>query len=82
MDGFEILGLLPSVVPAVPDLPVLVLTADPSQWIRRRALAAWRATSRKRPFDVDEVLLGIANMMDIRFLTLELKIETRRSRSE
>ena len=75
LDGFEILDLLPTVVPEVLDLPVLVLTADLSQEVKRRALAAGARDFLTKPFDVDEVLLRIANMLDIRFLTLELKIE-------
>jgi cyclic di-GMP phosphodiesterase len=75
MDGFEILRLLPSVVPSVHDLPVLVLTADPDREVKRRALAAGARDFLTKPFDVDEVLLRIANMLDIRFLTLNLKIE-------
>jgi len=75
MDGFEILGLLPSVVPSLPDLPVLVLTADAGQEVKRRALAGGARDFLTKPFDVDEVLLRIANMLDIRFLTLSLQIE-------
>ena len=72
MDGFEILGLLPSLLP---DLPVLVLTADLDREVKRRALAAGARDFLTKPFDVDEVLLRIVNMLDIRFLTLDLKIE-------
>jgi putative two-component system response regulator len=75
LDGFEILELLPSVVPEIPDLPVLVLTADLSQEVKRRALASGARDFLTKPFDVDEVVLRIANMLDIRFLTLELKIQ-------
>jgi putative two-component system response regulator len=75
LDGFEILELLPSVVPEVPDLPVLVLTADATRDAKRRALGAGARDFLTKPFDVDEVLLRIANMLDIRFLTLGLKIQ-------
>jgi cyclic di-GMP phosphodiesterase len=73
LDGFEILELLGSVVPLDQYLPVLVLTADATQEVRRRALRAGARDFLTKPFDVDEVLLRIANMLDIRFLNLQLK---------
>jgi putative two-component system response regulator len=73
LDGFEILELLGSAVPVDRYLPVLVLTADATQEVRRRALRAGARDFLSKPFDVDEVLLRIANMLDIRFLNLQLK---------
>jgi putative two-component system response regulator len=75
LDGLQILQLLPSVVPEIPDLPVLVLTADLNQDAKRSALATGARDFLTKPFDVEEVLLRIANMLDIRFLTMELKIQ-------
>jgi putative two-component system response regulator len=73
LDGFQILELLGSATPVDPYLPVLVLTADATREVRRRALAAGARDFLTKPLDVDEVLLRIANMLDIRFLTLELQ---------
>lgn len=73
VDGFEILEFLGSAASPDPDLPVLVLTADATRDARRHALAAGARDFLTKPLDVDEVLLRIANMLDIRFLTLELK---------
>jgi putative two-component system response regulator len=73
LDGFEILELLADGASSDPDLPVLVLTADATRETRRRALAAGARDFLTKPLDVDEVLLRIANMLDIRSLTLELR---------
>jgi putative two-component system response regulator len=73
LDGFEILDLLADGASSDPDLPVLVLTADATRETRRRALEAGARDFLTKPLDVDEVLLRIANMLDIRSLTLELR---------
>jgi putative two-component system response regulator len=72
LDGFEILELLGARA-SDRDLPVLVLTADATRDAKRRALAAGARDFLTKPLDVDEVLLRIANMLDIRSLTLELR---------
>jgi putative two-component system response regulator len=75
LDGFDILELLGTAGKGSfdPDLPVLVLTADATREAKRRALAAGASDFLTKPIDVDEVLLRIANMLDIRSLTLELR---------
>jgi putative two-component system response regulator len=75
LDGFEILELLRvgSAASSEPGLPVLVLTADATKETKRRALAAGATDFLTKPFDLDEVLLRIANMLDLRSLTLELR---------
>jgi putative two-component system response regulator len=75
LDGFAVMQLLASVVPAGSYLPVLVLTADLAPETRRRALAGGATDFLTKPFDVGEVLLRIANMLDMRFLHLELQGE-------
>jgi putative two-component system response regulator len=72
LDGFQILELLGAEA-SDRDLPVLVLTADATRDAKRRALAAGARDFLTKPLDVDEVLLRIANMLDIRSLTLELR---------
>lgn len=72
LDGFEILERLGDDA-TDHDLPVLVLTADATKDAKRRALAAGARDFLTKPLDVDEVLLRIANMLDIRTLTLELR---------
>ncbi len=73
LDGFQILERLGSVVPSDQYLPVLVLTADATQEVKRHALRAGARDFLTKPFDVDEVLLRIANMLDIRSLNLQLR---------
>ncbi|MGH2679308.1 MAG: HD domain-containing phosphohydrolase [Actinomycetota bacterium] len=73
LDGFTILERLRTGALADPDLPILVLTADATRDAKRRALAAGARDFLTKPLDVDEVLLRIQNMLDIRFLTNELK---------
>jgi putative two-component system response regulator len=75
LDGFEILELLRvgRAASSEPGLPVLVLTADATRETKRRALAAGATDFLTKPFDLDEVLLRIANMLDLRSLTLELR---------
>lgn len=75
LDGFAVMELLHAVVPIDSYLPVLVLTADTTSETRRRALAGGARDFLTKPFDVDEVLLRIANMLDIRFLHLQLQGE-------
>jgi putative two-component system response regulator len=75
LDGFAVMELLASEVPADSYLPVLVLTADATRETRRRALAGGAKDFLTKPLDVDEVLLRIANMLDIRYLHLQLQGE-------
>lgn len=75
LDGFAVMEWLHSVVPVDSYLPVLVLTADATSETRRRALAGGAKDFLTKPLDVDEVLLRIANMLDIRFLHLQLQAE-------
>jgi putative two-component system response regulator len=70
VDGFEIMAALRA---SDRQVPVLVLTADATQEVKRRALRAGARDFLTKPFDVDEVLLRIANMLDIRFLTMRLR---------
>ena len=75
IDGFKVMELLREVVPHDLYLPVLVLTADATRETRRRALAGGARDFLTKPLDVDEVLLRIANMLDVRFLHLQLADE-------
>jgi putative two-component system response regulator len=75
IDGFAIMELISSVVPADSYLPVLVLTADATSDTRRRALAGGARDFLTKPLDVDEVLLRIANMLDTRLLHVQLREE-------
>ncbi len=75
IDGFDVMRLLRSSIPFDPYLPVLVLTADATRETRRRALSEGARDFLTKPLDVDEVLLRIANMLEVRFLQLQLEGE-------
>lgn len=72
-DGFEILEALKPLIPDGAYLPVLVLTADVSGETRRKALTAGAKDFVIKPFDATEVLLRIGNLLETRFLYLEIQ---------
>jgi len=72
-DGFQILEDLKLLIPDGAYLPVLVLTADVSGETRRKALAAGAKDFVIKPFDAMEVLLRIGNLLETRFLYLEIQ---------
>jgi putative two-component system response regulator len=75
LDGFEVMRLLGQTIPEGSYLPVLILTADASRETRSRALSEGARDFLTKPFDMDEVLLRIANMLDVRFLHQQLNRE-------
>jgi putative two-component system response regulator len=72
IDGFEVMEQLAGIIPRDSYLPILVLTADINDDVRRRALAAGAHDFVSKPFDVGEVQLRIANLLRTRFLHKEL----------
>lgn len=54
-------------------LPVLVLTADVNPETTRRALGAGATDFLTKPFDHAEVVLRVKNLLETRFLTLQLR---------
>jgi putative two-component system response regulator len=77
IDGFAILELMRARSSTAPvlEVPVLVLTADATKDAKSRALAAGARDFLTKPFDVDEALLRITNMLDLRALTVELRTQ-------
>jgi putative two-component system response regulator len=73
LDGFGVLDILGMLIPHGSFLPILVLTADATVETKRRALAAGATDFLTKPFDLDEVLLRIRNMLLTRRLHLELE---------
>jgi signal transduction histidine kinase len=73
LDGFEVLKMINVAVPSATYLPVLVLTADMSVETKRRALAGGAKDFLTKPFDLDEVLLRIRNMLETRQLHVQLR---------
>src|SRR5436309_1454581 len=75
LDGVAVMGEL--AIPAEAYVPILVLTADVTMAAKQRALAAGAKDYLTKPFDRVEVLLRIKNLLDTRFLYLELDRQNR-----
>jgi putative two-component system response regulator len=76
MPDLDGLGVLQSLAPMLADagyLPILMLTGDTSQRSKRRALTLGASDFLSKPFDVDEILLRIRNLLEPRFMHLRLR---------
>jgi putative two-component system response regulator len=73
MDGLSVLKQLRSRVPAGDFVPTLILTADNSRAARQEALSAGAKDFLNKPLDVSETLLRIYNLLETRWLHVELK---------
>jgi putative two-component system response regulator len=71
-DGFEVMELL---APWIKErwFPILVLTADITPEATERALSSGARDFVTKPFNGKEVLLRIKNLLEVRFLQLELR---------
>lgn len=70
MDGFQVMKGLKEIEPDG-YLPVLVITAQPGQ--KLRALEAEAKDFISKPFELDEVLARVHNMLEVRLLHEEAK---------
>jgi putative two-component system response regulator len=75
LDGVAVLEHLAEVAAPHSYLPVLVLTGDSSQQARRRALSKGAKDFVTKPFEVDEVLLRIRNLLETKYLHREIAAE-------
>ena len=66
MDGYAVMHALGPGIRTTDGPPVLVLTADATLGARRRALDAGARDFVAKPFDQDEVLLRVRNMLELR----------------
>ena len=73
LDGFAVMQELGKVIPRGTFLPVLVLTADATGETKRKALAAGATDLVTKPFNSAEVFMRIRNLLQIRFLHLQLQ---------
>ncbi len=73
MDGFAVMTQLRASMPEDSYLPILVLTGDVSPQTRKRALTAGANDFVTKPLEVTETLLRIKNLLETRFLHLQLK---------
>ncbi len=71
-DGFEVMRLLAPWLRAR-WLPVIVLTADTTRDAKKKALSGGAKDFLVKPLDAIEVLLRIENLLETRFLHLELR---------
>ncbi|HET9314270.1 MAG TPA: response regulator [Vicinamibacteria bacterium] len=76
-DGYEVLAEIRSLTPPDVYLPVLVLTADPTGGALQRALSAGANDFLAKPFDAQEVVLRIRNLLQTRGLYLALQHQNR-----
>lgn len=73
LDGFGVLEQLAPYLAAQVYLPVLILTVDITPESKRRALAAGARDFLAKPLDAVEVLLRVKNLLETRFLYLQLQ---------
>ena len=73
LDGFAVMQQMKSAIGPEEYLPVLVLTADITPETKRRALGVGAKDFVTKPLDHTEVLLRIQNLLENRFLHLELR---------
>src|SRR5690242_849930 len=72
VDGFQVMRQLMARVKSHSYLPILVLTADITARAKQEALSAGAKDFLTKPFDLTEVLLRIHNLLETRFLHLQL----------
>ncbi len=72
-NGFEIMEDLKQIIPTNSYLPILVLTADINADVKQRALSAGAKDFLSKPFDLNEVIIRIKNLLDTRYLHLQLE---------
>jgi signal transduction histidine kinase len=73
VSGLDVMQQLRLIIAPEIYLPVLVLTADTSPKAKRRALAAGATDFLLKPFDTNEALMRIRNLIRTRLLHLELQ---------
>lgn len=72
LDGLELLHMLTQEIPADVYLPIVVLTSDSSGEAKRRALSGGAKDFLTKPLGTAEVRLRVLNLLETRFLHLEL----------
>jgi putative two-component system response regulator len=75
MDGFAVMEQLKASIDPASYPPILVLTADITREVKHRALVDGAQDFLTKPLDMEEVLLRIRNILNIRFLEQALREE-------
>ena len=73
LSGFEVMERLGRLIPEGSYLPILVLTADVTPEVKRKALAGEATDFLTKPFDRAEVVLRIRNLLSARYFHLQLR---------
>lgn len=73
LDGFQVIERLQPELGEDAYLPILVLTADSRPEVKSRALSCGAKDFLTKPLDLVEVLLRIRNLLEARFLYVELQ---------
>ena len=72
LDGFQVMEQLKPLIAEGVYLPILVLTADITPQARQKALSGGAKDFLTKPFDAIELLLRVRNLLETRFLHLQL----------
>lgn len=78
LSGLEVLEELQPLIGAGDYVPVLILTADTAPETKQTALSMGAKDFLNKPFDAVEALLRIHNLLETRFLYLELRAQNER----
>jgi DNA-binding response OmpR family regulator len=73
IDGFTVMRQIQDRVAEDDEVPIVFLTADVNPEHRHRALAEGAKDFLSKPFDHDEVVLRIRNLLETRLLTQRLR---------
>ena len=73
LDGVAVLHTLAAITPPDSFVPVIVLTADGTDDVKQRALAAGAKDFVTKPFEQTEVLLRVKNLLETRAMHLSLQ---------
>ncbi len=73
LNGFEVMEQLSNIILANTYLPILVLTADITPETKCKALSSGARDFLSKPFDLTEVKLRIKNLLQTRFLHLQIE---------
>ncbi|MBI4596028.1 MAG: PAS domain S-box protein [Candidatus Tectomicrobia bacterium] len=77
LNGFELMEQLEPLIEADGCLPILVLTGDSGRDAKQKALSGGAKDYLTKPFSPGELLLRIKNLLESRFLYLQLERENR-----
>ena len=78
-DGFDIMRELSTLIAPTTFVPIIILTADATPQAKQDALAAGASDFITKPFDTNEILLRVRNLLRTHFLNqnLETKVYER-----